>query len=156
MDKVIISATKSAGPGGSNVNAVNSKATVKFHLETADWVPQKAKSKLQELVCFKKRFNVISFNNLFFQIFFQHKNNINKKGFWQIRSGKTRSHSLNVADCLDKFRCYIAEACIPERKPSLEVMEQKRERQERAAAERLREKRIRSTTKSDRRVNVDF
>lgn len=80
----------------------------------------------------------------------QHKNSINKEGLWIIRSDKTRTQMLNVADCMDKLRCYITEASQPIRKPSQETLDAIRECRERAAINRLQQKRIRSAVKRDR------
>jgi hypothetical protein len=57
---------------------------------------------------------------------------------------------MNLADCMDKIRCYITEASKPIPKPSFETLEMIRERREKAAINRLQQKRIRSVIKSDR------
>jgi len=57
---------------------------------------------------------------------------------------------MNLADCMDKLRCYITEAAKPIPKPSEETLELIRARKERANQNRLSEKRVRSKTKSDR------
>ncbi|CAG2175081.1 unnamed protein product [Oppiella nova] len=129
IDKLEISYCRSSGPGGQHVNTTNTKVTVQLHLQSADWIPHETKLRLQEL----------------------HKNSINKEGFWMIRSDKTRIQMMNVADCMDKIRCYITEASKPLYTPSIETLEKIRLNRERAAIRRLEQKRIRSVTKSSRR-----
>ena len=46
-----------------------------------------------------------------------------------------------MADCLDKLRCYITEASIPIKVPDETTLEIRRLRYEKAAEERLRQKR---------------
>lgn len=120
IKRLIIEACRSTGPGGQNVNKKNTKVSVSFHLESADWLPDETRSKLADI----------------------HKTRINKEGYFIIRSDKTRAQTLNVADCMDKLRCYISEAeQPPEPELSLETIEIRRQRLEKATAERLQEKR---------------
>lgn len=57
---------------------------------------------------------------------------------------------------MDKLRCYITEAVRPIPQPSIEVLELKRERAEKAAEIRLKQKRIRSERKSEKKQpNID-
>lgn len=77
--------------------------------------------------------------------FLQHHNSINKEGEWIIRSQKTRHASLNLADCLDKLRTYIAEVEEKiEPPPDPVTLEMRRQQYERAAQNRLKQKRSRS------------
>jgi len=132
LKKLDISYCTSAGPGGQNVNRLFTKVTVKFHLQSADWIPDELKPRISEL----------------------HKNSISKEGYWLIRSDKTRQQSLNLADCMDKLRCYIAEAVKPpEIEPTFETLELIRMRREKAAARRLETKRRRSTYKAEKRLD---
>lgn len=126
IKKLVIDACRSSGPGGQHVNKKNTKVSVSFHLQSADWLPEETRNKLADI----------------------HKSSISKDGFLTIRSDKTRTQTLNVADCMDKLRCYISEAeQPPEPELSKETIEQMRQRLERAAAERLREKRLKSMFK---------
>lgn len=52
---------------------------------------------------------------------------------------------------MDKLRCYITEAGMKAPEPSAESLEAKRENAEKAAAERLRQKRIHSIKKESKR-----
>ncbi|GFR29077.1 peptidyl-tRNA hydrolase ICT1, mitochondrial [Trichonephila clavata] len=119
LDKLEITYSRSSGPGGQNVNKVNTKVEIRFHVDTASWIPQVTREKLAKL----------------------HYNKITKEGFMILRSDKTRLQTLNLADCMDKLRCYIREAEKPPPEVLPETLALRKKRQEKAAAERLREKR---------------
>lgn len=70
-----------------------------------------------------------------------------------MKSEKTRTQALNLADCLDKIRCYVTEAAIPPPEVSEETLEARRRIVEKAAAERVRQKRIRSLDKANKRID---
>ncbi|KAJ6216130.1 hypothetical protein RDWZM_007287 [Blomia tropicalis] len=132
IKKLDITHCTSSGPGGQNVNRVHTKVTVKFHVQSADWIPDEVKKRISEL----------------------HKNSINKDGYWLIRSDKTRQQSLNLADCMDKLRCYVAEATKPPiLEPTHETLEIIKARRERAAIRRLETKKHRSLFKSQKRLD---
>ncbi|XP_054720125.1 peptidyl-tRNA hydrolase ICT1, mitochondrial-like, partial [Uloborus diversus] len=133
FDKLQVTYSRSSGPGGQNVNKVNTKVEIRFHLLTASWIPQKTREKLQEL----------------------HYNNLTKDGFMILKSDKTRLQTLNMADCLDKLRCYIREAEKPPPEVLPETLELRKKRQEKAAAARLRDKRIQSSMQRMKREGVD-
>ncbi|MGY8747434.1 MAG: alternative ribosome rescue aminoacyl-tRNA hydrolase ArfB [Pirellulales bacterium] len=76
---------RSPGPGGQNVNKVNSKAVLK-------WSPTKCKS-LPEAV----RIRFIE----------KHANRINQEEDFVISSHRFRDQGRNVADCLNKLRDLI-------------------------------------------------
>lgn len=127
VKRLIIDTCKSSGPGGQNVNKKNTKVSISFHLESADWLPEETRKKISDI----------------------HATRISKEGFLTIRSDKTRHQLLNVADCMDKLRCYISEAeQPPEPELSLETIELRRERLERAAARRIADKRHKSMLKN--------
>ncbi|GBM13854.1 Peptidyl-tRNA hydrolase ICT1, mitochondrial [Araneus ventricosus] len=119
LDKLQITYSRSTGPGGQNVNKVNTKVEVRFHVATASWIPDLARENLLKL----------------------HRNQITKDGFIILRSDKTRLQTLNLADCMDKLRCYIREAEKPPPEILPETLALQKKRQEKAAAQRLREKR---------------
>lgn len=123
IKRLIIESCRSSGPGGQNVNKKNTKVSVSFHLASADWLPENTRAKMAEY----------------------HKTRLNHEGFLTIRSEKTKTQTLNIADCIDKLRAYISEAeQPPQPEPDQETIEMKRRQLERATAERLKEKRIRS------------
>uniref|UniRef100_A0A452GS94 Large ribosomal subunit protein mL62 n=1 Tax=Gopherus agassizii TaxID=38772 RepID=A0A452GS94_9SAUR len=88
MDCLSISYCRSSGPGGQNVNKVNSKAEIRFHLASADWIAEDVRQKIAVM----------------------HKNKINKSGELIINSEVSRYQMKNLADCLEKIRNMIKEA----------------------------------------------
>ncbi|XP_037069659.1 peptidyl-tRNA hydrolase ICT1, mitochondrial-like [Pollicipes pollicipes] len=46
MKDIDISYTKSSGPGGQNVNKLNTRVEIRFHVQTASWLPDEAKEGL--------------------------------------------------------------------------------------------------------------
>lgn len=52
VEQLQITYSKSSGPGGQNVNKVNTKVDVRFHLESAKWIDVETKTKLaQKVIC---------------------------------------------------------------------------------------------------------
>nr|CAG4644470.1 EOG090X0JCO [Lepidurus arcticus] len=131
LERLDIQYSRSSGPGGQNVNCVSTKVDLRFHLETADWIPDGTRPLLAKRA----------------------GNQINKDGFLVIKSDRTRSQQLNLADCLDKVRkiIYSAEASTPEL-PTAAALELGRRRQEKAARQRLQQKRMQSITKQGRQT----
>ncbi|XP_012517702.1 PREDICTED: peptidyl-tRNA hydrolase ICT1, mitochondrial isoform X2 [Propithecus coquereli] len=133
LDRLTISYCRSSGPGGQNVNKVNSKAEVRFHLATADWIAGPVRQRIA----------------------ISHKNKINRAGELILTSESSRYQFRNLADCLQKIRDIIAEASQTPKEPSKEDAKLQRIRIENMNRERLRQKRIHSTIKTSRRVDVD-
>ncbi|KAF5280790.1 hypothetical protein FQA39_LY17971 [Lamprigera yunnana] len=129
LNELQITYTKSSGPGGQNVNKVNTKVDLRFHLESATWLAPDIKICL----CLKL------------------KNKITNDGFLVFRSDLTRSQQLNLADCLNKLRTLIYQVAKPEPVTGPETSEMLRRRYEKAVQERLLEKRYKSLTKEARR-----
>nr|DBA27876.1 TPA: hypothetical protein GDO54_008323 [Pyxicephalus adspersus] len=88
VDRLTVSYSKSSGPGGQNVNKVNTKAEVRFHLSSADWIPEDVRQKISVL----------------------NKNRINRNGELIVVSEISRYQMRNLADCLDRIRSIISEA----------------------------------------------
>ncbi|XP_012893203.1 PREDICTED: peptidyl-tRNA hydrolase ICT1, mitochondrial isoform X1 [Dipodomys ordii] len=133
LDRLTISYCRSSGPGGQNVNKVNSKAEVRFHLASADWMAEPVRQKIAV----------------------RHKNKINRAGELIVTSESSRFQFRNLADCLQKIRDMIAEASQTPKEPSREDAQIQRIRIENMNRERLRQKRISSAIKTSRRVDVD-
>jgi len=114
---------RSSGPGGQNVNKVNSKATLHW--------PVVATASLTEDV--RSRF-VAAFGG-----------QINKQGELVMHSQRFRDQERNIEDCLDKLRAMLLRVAQPP-KP------RKKTRPSRAAKQRrLNDKKARSEVKSRRR-----
>ncbi|KAG5305616.1 ICT1 hydrolase, partial [Acromyrmex insinuator] len=130
LDKVKITYSSSSGPGGQNVNCVNTKVDLRFQVESATWLSEEIRTKLVE----------------------QFKNKINKDGYLIIKSDLTRSQHLNLADALEKLRAMIRVILVVPPQPSPESNEKKRKNLLRAARERLHEKRLHSQIKKNRQA----
>ncbi|XP_065271919.1 large ribosomal subunit protein mL62 [Emys orbicularis] len=133
MDCLSISYCRSSGPGGQNVNKVNSKAEVRFHLASADWIAEDVRQKIAVM----------------------HKNKINKSGELIINSEVSRYQMKNLADCLQKIRNMIKEATQKSSVVSKENSQLFIARVQKMNRERLRQKKIHSTIKQSRRVDFD-
>ncbi|XP_030758701.1 peptidyl-tRNA hydrolase ICT1, mitochondrial [Sitophilus oryzae] len=125
MDQLDITYSRSSGPGGQNVNKVNTKVDVRFHLESANWLSDKVKSKVLE----------------------KYHSKLTKEGNLVFRSDLTRSQQLNLADCLQKIRKCIRESLYVKPEPSPETEEKIRRNAEKANRERLAFKRERGLVK---------
>uniref|UniRef100_F7G597 Large ribosomal subunit protein mL62 n=1 Tax=Ornithorhynchus anatinus TaxID=9258 RepID=F7G597_ORNAN len=132
-DRLTITYSRSSGPGGQNVNKVNSKAEVRFHLASADWIAEPLRQKIA----------------------IEQRNRINKLGELIVNSESSRYQLRNLAECLQKIRDIISQASQEPRAPSKETKEQHRLRVEKANRERLRQKKITATIKASRRADVD-
>lgn len=50
LDKVQITYSASSGPGGQNVNCVNTKVDLRFQVDSATWLSEEIRTKLVEQV----------------------------------------------------------------------------------------------------------
>ncbi len=78
---------RSPGPGGQNVNKVNSKALLKWSIDRTNVLPAAVKNR------FRERFH----------------RRISKDGYFTISSHRYRDQGRNTADCLSKLRDLILE-----------------------------------------------
>ncbi len=85
---------RSAGPGGQNVNKVNSKATLRWPVARSPSLPEPVR--LRFLARFAKR--------------------LTAEGELLISSQRYREQSRNIADCLEKLREMVLAAAV---KPTL-------------------------------------
>ncbi|XP_071402152.1 large ribosomal subunit protein mL62 [Centroberyx affinis] len=133
VDRLTVSYSRSSGPGGQHVNKVSTKAEVRFHVRTADWIPEDVRQKILE----------------------KNKNRINKAGELLVTSEQSRSQQRNLADCVHKISAIIAEASEKPYEPTAEDVALRATRLEKSNKERLRQKKIQSATKQSRRVDFD-
>lgn len=106
MNELNITYSRSSGPGGQNVNTVNTKVDLRFNVKNATWISEEIKTKLLE----------------------KYKTRVNKEGCMVFRSELTRSQQLNLADCLQKVRAAIHRICQAEPAVSEETQEKIRQR----------------------------
>ncbi|KAL2297709.1 hypothetical protein Nmel_016271 [Mimus melanotis] len=133
MDRLTVSYSRSSGPGGQNVNKVNSKAEIRFHLASADWIPEAVRQKMALM----------------------HTNKINRAGELIVTSEESRYQMRNLAICLEKIRTMVTEAIEKPKVVSKETTQKLIERVEKMNRERLRQKKIHSTIKQSRKADFD-
>ena len=85
---------RSGGPGGQNVNKVNSKAVLRWNVKSSASISESIRS----------RFLV------------QQRNRVNDEGDLVLTSERYRDQLRNVADCLAKLRDMIRAAATPPRR----------------------------------------
>jgi ribosome-associated protein len=118
---------RSGGPGGQNVNKVASKAVLRWNLAASPSVPDEVKARLRT----------------------QQRRRITGEGELVLNSQRYRDQGRNVEDCLDKLRAMVLQAAVVPRA-------RKATRPSRGAREaRLKQKRLRSRTKSGRRLPLE-
>jgi len=134
MDKLKFTFSRSPGPGGQHANTTNSKVEVRFHIPSAGWLHPDIK---ERLLAEKSQY-------------------ITKEGDFLMRSDKTRSQHMNIADVMRRIRIIIYKLASSPPEPNPETEERIRKRKEKANRERLMEKRWQSLIKGKRsRLNED-
>ena len=128
LDRIEFAFARSSGPGGQNVNKLNTKAEIRFHVMSADWLPQQVRERLQQYQA----------------------NKISKEGELIITCQEHRTQSKNKDDCIEKLKEMVAEAFIePKDRQMWEGISDKGKEQRRD------EKRKRGAVKSTRRISKD-
>jgi ribosome-associated protein len=115
-----MSFARSSGPGGQNVNKVNSKVTMHWPVTTSPSLPADVRHR------FVAKF----------------ANRINCEGELVLTSQETRDQSVNIDDCLEKLREMVLSVAIAPKKRRLTKPTKGSQRR------RLDEKKGRSQTKS--------
>ena len=85
---------RSGGPGGQNVNKVNSKATLRWRVSESPSLPHDVKQRFLE----------------------RHSNRITAAGELVLNSQRYRDQGRNVADCLEKLRSMLLEVAVAPKK----------------------------------------
>jgi ribosome-associated protein len=122
LDEFELTFARSSGPGGQNVNKVNSKVTLHWPVETSPNLPDDV----------RQRFLA------------RYRSRISKEGLLVIHSQRYRDQAKNVNDCLDKLRAWILEVATPPKRriptrPSRASKERRlREKKSRGQAKKLR------------------
>ncbi len=118
---------RSSGPGGQNVNKLNTKALLRWAVMKSASLPEPVRQRLLS----------------------KYRRRVTSEGDLLIASQRFRDAGRNVADCLEKLRTMLAEAAVPPkvRKPT---------RPTRASVRRrLDQKRRQSQKKRQRRPNQE-
>ena len=120
---------RSSGPGGQNVNKVNTKVELRFSLDQARWLPNDVKERLKLM----------------------RPQNVAQDDFIVV-SQLTRHQESNIRDALDKLQSYVDLAAEP---PKERVIEEYKEPVE-VKFHRIDMKRKRSDIKKLRSGKFDF
>ncbi|EFO22466.2 hypothetical protein LOAG_06021 [Loa loa] len=131
VDKIEKRFMRSSGPGGQNVNMVNTKCQIRFNLNEANWLS----SRIQDI--FRKRFVRL----------------LNKQHDVVISSDKSRIQAENQDDCFKKLRALLLECnkeLLNNRSPTRQDKAILDYRAKRAAQRRLYTKRMQSRKKRSR------
>jgi ribosome-associated protein len=91
LDEFQFETSRSGGPGGQNVNKVNSKVQLRWTPSTSPSLPDAVKARLLARVA----------------------NKLTREGELLIASTRTRDQGRNTDDCLDKLRLLILEVLTP-------------------------------------------
>jgi ribosome-associated protein len=123
-DEFEFSFARSSGPGGQNVNKVNSKAVLRWPIMASPSLPDDVRHRF--IAQFRSR--------------------ITTDGDLVLASQQFRDQARNVTDCLEKLRALLASVAVAPRR-------RKRTKPSRGAIERrLKSKRERSQKKTERRA----
>lgn len=128
-DRVAVAFSRSSGAGGQNVNKVNTKAEVRFHLATATWMEEEVRQRFAEM----------------------YAAHINAEGEVYMTSQKYRGQEANLEDCYEKLGHMVRKAAVV---PKIRKM--RTGLSELAKSERRDDKRHRSGVKERRKGSIDF
>jgi ribosome-associated protein len=131
-NEFIFVTSRSSGPGGQNVNKVNTKVEIRFNVQLSDSLSAKEKELIRK--------------NL--------KNRINSSGELVVKSQSERSQLRNRNKAIEKILSLISLALTekPERKPTLPTLQSQAERVD----EKKKKGRIKRSRKEDRESIDDF
>ena len=88
VEKLEIKYSKSTGPGGQNVNKLNSRVQIRFDINNADWLPEEVRQ----------------------AVLIKHKNRFTKEGILILESQASRSQFSNKRDAIIKLQSIIERA----------------------------------------------
>ncbi|KAF7138724.1 hypothetical protein RHSIM_Rhsim07G0101400 [Rhododendron simsii] len=129
LDRVTTNFARSGGPGGQNVNKVNTKVDMRFNVKNAYWLSERVRDRILQM----------------------EKNRINKDGELVISSTKTRTQKGNIEDALQKLQEIIDAASYVPPPPSEEQVKKIAKLAAVGEQKRMQSKKALSQKKSFRR-----
>lgn len=129
LDHVTVGFARSGGPGGQNVNKVNTKVDMRFNVMAAGWLPLRIRERILQT----------------------EKNRINKNGEIVMSSTKSRTQKGNIEDALGKLQAIIDAAAYVPPSPTEQKIKKIIKLAEVGEQKRLQTKKAQSLKKSGRR-----
>lgn len=127
-DQLEFNFVRSSGSGGQNVNKLNTKVEIRFHVPSASWLPSEVRQRLQTL----------------------ESNRINNEGYFTITCQEHRTQIQNRKIAIQKLRDILRECW---KRPKVRKM---REGLSKKTKENRMEMKRRTAEKKARRGKVDF
>jgi ribosome-associated protein len=108
LEELVLSYSRSAGPGGQNVNKVSSKVTLHWNVSETPSLPDDVRQRFLS----------------------RYRTRLNKQGQLVLSSQRFREQRRNVTDCMDRLRQMILEVIVPpkRRKPTRPTLGSKERR----------------------------
>ena len=127
MSELSFTFARSSGPGGQNVNKVNSKAQMRWPVAATESLPEDV----------KQRFLT------------RHVRRITNEGEFLLNSQRYRDQPRNIADCLEKLRALLAEVAVA-------PTPRKKKKPTRGSKERRLKSKRETSEKKERRKPIRF
>lgn len=127
LSELVLTFSRSGGPGGQNVNKVNSKVTLSWDIKNTKTLPTSVQERFTR----------------------QNSTRITNEGLFVIQSEKFRDQKRNIQDCYDKLKDIVIKATYKP-KPRIATKPTKG-----SVDKRIKEKKSRGDTKKNR-SKVDY